>query len=323
MINPQMEKLNGLLSLLETDKITVSQFEGIFSMFLKVLKDMKAQVDEAIFNNSVEISNRLKSFTAEIQSSESLMEKMMNEAVSNSKNALALKEALASEINRIETLIPSLPDLTYLEDKINEIESKIPIVRPPILDTPEEVRNKLETLKEDERLDISAIKGFEQKDKKLSDWIIERAMSIFDHRTSFLINKVSNLSDRLDRFSATGGGHTIQDEGISLTTRTNLNFVGAAVTVTDDAGNNATKVTISPGATANITAENITGVQSGSNVTLDLTTLAHVFGTIFGVFRQGQLKTLNDLTYGYSISGNTVTVYNADASESFVVQYTY
>lgn len=42
-----------------------------------------------------------------------------------------------------------------------------------------------------------------------------------------------------------GGGHTIQDEGVSRTQRTNLNFVGANVSVTDDAGNDATVVTIS------------------------------------------------------------------------------
>lgn len=44
-----------------------------------------------------------------------------------------------------------------------------------------------------------------------------------------------------------GGGHTIQDEGTPLTQRTNLNFVGSAVTVTDDSGGDATVVTISGG----------------------------------------------------------------------------
>ena len=47
--------------------------------------------------------------------------------------------------------------------------------------------------------------------------------------------------------NATGGGHTIQDEGTPLTQRTNLNFVGASVLVTDDAGNDATVVTITSG----------------------------------------------------------------------------
>lgn len=39
-------------------------------------------------------------------------------------------------------------------------------------------------------------------------------------------------------------GHIIQDEGDLLTPRTNLNFVGPGVLVTDDAGNDATVVTI-------------------------------------------------------------------------------
>lgn len=38
--------------------------------------------------------------------------------------------------------------------------------------------------------------------------------------------------------------HTIQDEGVALPTEPNLNFVGSGVIATDDAGNNATVVTI-------------------------------------------------------------------------------
>jgi hypothetical protein len=43
-------------------------------------------------------------------------------------------------------------------------------------------------------------------------------------------------------------GHTVEDEGTPLTARTKLNFVGAGVTVTDDAGDDATVVTIPGGA---------------------------------------------------------------------------
>jgi len=42
-------------------------------------------------------------------------------------------------------------------------------------------------------------------------------------------------------------GHTIEDEGTPLTARTNLNFAGSGVTATDDAGNDATKITITSG----------------------------------------------------------------------------
>lgn len=54
-------------------------------------------------------------------------------------------------------------------------------------------------------------------------------------------------SDGTKGTPATGTGHTIQDEGSPLTARTNLNFVGAGVAATDDAGNDATIVTINGG----------------------------------------------------------------------------
>ena len=50
------------------------------------------------------------------------------------------------------------------------------------------------------------------------------------------------------------GGHTIMDEGSALTARANLDFVGAGVTVTDDAGNNKTIVTIPGGSTGSTPA---------------------------------------------------------------------
>jgi hypothetical protein len=43
---------------------------------------------------------------------------------------------------------------------------------------------------------------------------------------------------------AVGGGHVVQDETTPLTARANLNFVGAGVTVTDDAGTDTTTVTV-------------------------------------------------------------------------------
>lgn len=48
--------------------------------------------------------------------------------------------------------------------------------------------------------------------------------------------------------AAASGGHTIEDEDTPLTQRTKLNFVGGGVTVTDDAGDDASVVTI-PGLT--------------------------------------------------------------------------
>lgn len=73
----------------------------------------------------------------------------------------------------------------------------------------------------------------------------------------------------------------------------------------------------------NTATEQLSGTQSGSNVTLNLTTLSHSFVAILFVTRNGQILTPNDTSLGYTISGNTVTIYNADASEPFLVTYTY
>lgn len=59
-----------------------------------------------------------------------------------------------------------------------------------------------------------------------------------------------NESGAWNNLTAAGGGgsaHVIEDEGTPLTQRGNLNFVGAGVTVTDDAANDATVVTVTSG----------------------------------------------------------------------------
>jgi hypothetical protein len=66
------------------------------------------------------------------------------------------------------------------------------------------------------------------------------------------------------------GGHVIQDEGTPLTARANLNFVGAGVTATDDAGNNATVVTIPGGGGVGALTDSHIFVGNASNVATDV-----------------------------------------------------
>lgn len=59
--------------------------------------------------------------------------------------------------------------------------------------------------------------------------------------------KVDGTSITIDNgVISTTGKHAIQDEGAATTLRSNLNFVGSLVAVTDDATNDATVVTINP-----------------------------------------------------------------------------
>jgi hypothetical protein len=107
-------------------------------------------------------------------------------------------------------------------------------------------------------------------------------------------------------------GHTIEDEGVPLAQRTNLNFVGAGVTVTDDAGNDATVVTIPGGGSGGPTFydnETPTGAFDGSNAAF---TLAHTpdAGTL-KLFLNGQFLTAG---VDYTLSVATITFITVPAA---------
>src|SRR4030067_2946823 len=67
--------------------------------------------------------------------------------------------------------------------------------------------------------------------------------SIMYENGSYIYLNNSRVCTQNNGLCADGSGHIIQNEGTPLTTRPKLNFVGELVEVTDDAGNNATKVT--------------------------------------------------------------------------------
>ena len=77
---------------------------------------------------------------------------------------------------------------------------------------------------------------------------------ISSNNASLLVRVASN-TNYVGQYSVISGGgvsgHVIQDEGVSLAQRLNLNFVGAGVTVTDSLGTNSSVVTINGGANVN------------------------------------------------------------------------
>lgn len=78
------------------------------------------------------------------------------------------------------------------------------------------------------------------------------------------------IEELLDEMPS-GSGHTIQDEGTPLTQRTNLNFVGSAVTVTDDSGGDATVVTISASVYTDEQAQDAVGTILADTNDIDFT----------------------------------------------------
>lgn len=122
-----------------------------------------------------------------------------------------------------------------------------------------------------------------------------------------------------------GSPIAIKDEGITVvSSAASINFVGSGVSVSAIGRDVTVTISGGGGGGVNISVEKLVGTQSGSNVTLNLAGLAHTFTAVLFIIRQGQVVTPgNNGGYGWTLSGSTVTVYGADASEDFLVEYTY
>ena len=140
-----------------------------------------------------------------------------------------------------------------------------------------------------------------------------------------------------------GGGHTIQDEGTPLTQRGKLNFVGAPVTVTDDAGNDRTIVTITDPSQVDDTAydatswNGVTTIAPSKNAVRDILEKMRPFQTnvwfnlvttidqdlfLYASTITQISKTAGVATASYQINGgsiNTITFTGNDATVSIAV----
>lgn len=166
-----------------------------------------------------------------------------NEIISSIKKLLEENSSellsTASELEQIKSIVSDLNNSNF-SSEIEDIKARIDAIKyikgepgkdgadgidgmdgqDGSPDTPEQIKEKLESLKGDARLDKSAIKGLELVMTKPD---LDRAVSILDSRTSFLINKVAALSN--------GGGSlalpitTVLSSGTATYDQTN-NFLG-------------------------------------------------------------------------------------------------
>jgi NADH dehydrogenase/NADH:ubiquinone oxidoreductase subunit G len=161
-MNPdkQLQKLEGILQLLETDRASTDEVVEMFNAVFEIIKQLKDQIDQEMRQNKGEMDDLFAGTIAEINKIEHRLDTFKDRieqklAVDND----SIRKQITTEVNRLAELIPTLPDLTYLEKKIEEVKGLIPKIPDEL--KAEQIRNKLETLKGAERLDASAIKGLE------------------------------------------------------------------------------------------------------------------------------------------------------------------
>lgn len=188
-----------------------------------------------------------------------------------------------------------------LKVKKEDLQKKLEI---PVLDSGEEIVEKINDLPTDDndlKIDAKHIKNLPKSETRNMGGGLSRG-----------------VADSLYApIGSSGSGHTIQEEGSPLTARSNLNFIGAAVTATDNAGTDATDVTVDAvpytGATQDVDLGGTVGITNASQVTTD--TLEMFNGGEIGFFtdalgtQSGALTNTGDSLYtfgGFSAGASTL-----------------
>ena len=107
-------------------------------------------------------------------------------------------------------------------------------------------------------------------------------------------------------FGTAGSGHTIQNAGSDLTSRTNLNFDGTYVIATDDSGNDQTDITLHAALLGSTSATGTTLADADRVVVNDAGTMKQVALTDFETYFETSLDTLSNVTSLGTLSTLTV-----------------
>ena len=161
-------KLDNIQKFLEfADKNFVSPKEvlAMGTSIINVIKQVKSNLEETIDKNDLKNIKELGQLSNELNSilgqAKSLTSASKNDLISILDGKL---ERLNNTIEDVRSLILSLPDYSWVDNKLLELEALIKGINY----TSQDVRDKLESLEGDERLSVDAIKGLEELLKKYS-----------------------------------------------------------------------------------------------------------------------------------------------------------
>lgn len=284
-MNPEF--LNKIFEAIKAVAVQPEQLIKTSETLLGIIKEhtqkLEKRIDELGEDNDYKMLNLSSAAQEEVESKEKdLLKAIESVKTSTGKDLQKEVKALMKEIKSAIKLIPEPTDLSDLEKKIEDIKKSIPKIPEIVERTPEEIRDLLESLEDEDRLDAKAIKNLPLSVREIVQ-MVGGNVEVYSGNTKVGSSqrlRFSGANVTVDADGAikivvtggTGGGHVIQEEGTPLPQRANLNFVGSAVTVTDDSGNDATVVTIDSGSVSKSIAQNSHGFSVGNWLYLNSTT---------------------------------------------------
>lgn len=161
----KLEKLNALFELVNADFATPDDLIKLSEALLGIITNEKERIDRVITETEGKASKEITKTLTEISKLETRFSNLVNKLQSDSSITLSqATQAFQKEIKRLEKKIPTRTDLSGLEREIADIKDSFNTLPTELTVNNEAIRDGLELLQGDERLDKSAIRGFDDYD---------------------------------------------------------------------------------------------------------------------------------------------------------------
>ena len=154
MNEKELKFFKGLHKAMQGGAVQPDELIEAFTFMLKLLREQTTLVRRELAEKSSEGATNLTTLTNSIKELEaSLRSLIADQQKLTAEELKALNVRLLTEIEAVESMIPAMPDLASLEQKVEaakaELESKIPKLPEEL--TPAAMWDKLENLEGDER----------------------------------------------------------------------------------------------------------------------------------------------------------------------------
>ena len=164
----KLERLNSLFELVNQDFATPDDLIQLSEAILAIITNERDRLDTVIAKNDAKGEATLQTSLRELVKRETNLTRLLEQLKSDTEQNLSgeiarTTNSLAKELKRLERKIPSKTDLSGLEGEIQALKGQLNTLPTEITLNNEAIRDGLELLQGDERLDKSAIKG-------LDDW---------------------------------------------------------------------------------------------------------------------------------------------------------
>lgn len=275
-LNPKkLQRLEQLLSAFDEGAVTPEELIETSDAIIAIIESNGKTLADKILANKAASDKDVDNLKSELSKTKTNLEAVKQGQVTVEQ----VRAALLTEIKRVEGLIPELPketDLTELYEEIEEQEAQLARLTELVLG--ENIRNALESLQGEERLDISAIKGIDELIARIekipagqSYGGVRLLSALLDVNTSGITNGQTlvwnSTTERFEPGSGSGGASTFLD--LTDTPAAYTGQAGKAVVVN---GTEDGLEFVAPTGTGTVTSVAISGsdgieVDSGSPIT--------------------------------------------------------